>query len=231
MATTETALQEIQQRIDTACLQAGRDTGSVRLIAVSKTFPAAAVEHVAHLGQLAFGENYVQEALDKMSVLKALKLDWHFIGPIQSNKTRQIAEHFSWVHSVDRLKIADRLAAQRPSSMDRLKVLIQVNISGESSKSGCEPEQLSELAHAVHALPELQLCGLMAVPEPSIDLGVQRAHFSRLRILRDQLQDEGLQLPELSMGMSADLEAAVLEGATMVRVGTAIFGHRTLNKE
>lgn len=228
MATTETALQAIQQRIHGACLKAGRATQSVRLIAVSKTFPAAAVKDVARLGQTSFGENYVQEAVDKIAELQDLDLDWHFIGPIQSNKTRQIAEHFSWVHSVDRLRIAERLAAQRPYSMDALKVFIQVNISGEDSKSGCSPAELPALAHAVQALPRMQLVGLMAVPEPVADEALQRTRFASLRQLQQQLQAEGLDLPHLSMGMSADLEAAIQEGATMVRVGTAIFGSRTV---
>lgn len=229
MATTETALQAIQQRIHSACLRAGRATQSVQLIAVSKTFPASAVKELTRLGQTSFGENYVQEAVDKMAELRGLNLDWHFIGPMQSNKTRLVAENFSWVHSVDRLRIAERLAAQRPYSMDALKVFIQVNISGENSKSGCAPAEAAALAHAVQALPRLQLVGLMAVPEPVADQGVQRARFASLRQLQQQLQSEGLALPHLSMGMSADLEAAILEGATMVRVGTAIFGSRTVN--
>lgn len=228
MATTETPLQAIRRRIHEACAEAGRDARSVRLIAVSKTFPAAAVEELARQGQTSFGENYVQEALDKIGLLTGFDLDWHFIGPIQANKTRHIAEHFSWVHSVDRLKVAERLAAQRPFSMDRLKALLQVNISGEDSKSGCSPQDLPALARAVQAMPRLELLGLMAVPEPTEDRALQRARFAELRRLRDELQQQlGQALPELSMGMSADFEAAILEGATMVRVGTALFGQRT----
>lgn len=227
MATTETALQAIQQRIRQACLDAGRAADSVRLIAVSKTFPASAVRQLAAQGQTAFGENYVQEAIAKMADLQDLPLEWHFIGPLQSNKTRAVAEQCAWVHSLDRLRIAQRLAEQRPISMDSLKVLIQVNISGEASKSGCAPELLPELAKAVDALPRLELQGLMAVPEPTTDLAVQRERFARLRQLRDELQPLlGRTLPHLSMGMSADLEAAIAEGATLVRVGTALFGAR-----
>lgn len=231
MATTQTALQAVIQRIEAACLAAGRAPDSVRLIAVSKTFPATAVADVARCGQQAFGENYVQEAIDKMAELSALSLEWHFIGPIQSNKTRPIAEHFGWVHSVDRLRIAERLSAQRPSSMAPLCTLLQVNISGESSKAGCQPDELPALARAASQLPGLRLCGLMAVPEPTDDEALQRRRFATLRQLRDGLQADGLHLPELSMGMSADLEAAIAEGATLVRVGTALFGARQYHKE
>ncbi|HEX4937917.1 MAG TPA: YggS family pyridoxal phosphate-dependent enzyme [Candidatus Kapabacteria bacterium] len=228
MATTETALQAIQQRIRLACEAAGRTAQSVRLIAVSKTFPAADVRALAAAGQRAFGENYVQEAIAKMAELHDLALEWHFIGPLQSNKTRAIAEQCNWVHSLDRLRIAQRLSDQRPLSMDSLRVLLQVNISGEASKSGCTPEELPALAAAVAQLPRLQLLGLMTVPEPTPDVAVQRARFARLRQLRDSLQQQlGLALPELSMGMSADLEAAIGEGATLVRVGTALFGARS----
>lgn len=228
MATTETALQAIQQRIRLACEAAGRTAESVRLIAVSKTFPAADVRALAAAGQRAFGENYVQEAIAKMAELHDLALEWHFIGPLQSNKTRAIAEQCNWVHSLDRLRIAQRLSDQRPLSMDSLKVLLQVNISGEASKSGCTPEELPALAAAVAQLPRLQLLGLMTVPEPTPDVALQRARFARLRQLRDSLQQQlGLALPELSMGMSADLEAAIGEGATLVRVGTALFGARS----
>lgn len=228
MATTETALQAIQQRIRLACEAAGRTAESVRLIAVSKTFPAADVRALAAAGQRAFGENYVQEAIAKMAELHDLALEWHFIGPLQSNKTRAIAEQCNWVHSLDRLRIAQRLSDQRPLSMDSLRVLLQVNISGEASKSGCTPEELPALAAAVAQLPRLQLLGLMTVPEPTPDVALQRARFARLRQLRDSLQQQlGLALPELSMGMSADLEAAIGEGATLVRVGTALFGARS----
>ena len=226
MATTQTALQVIHERLLAASLQAGRNLSEIKLIAVSKTFPAEAVEAVAALGQHAFGENYVQEAVDKIERLKNLHLDWHFIGPIQSNKTRPIAENFDWVHTIERLKIAQRLSEQRPAYLPPLKVLLQVNVSGEASKSGCTPQDLPALAQAVQQLPHLQLLGLMAIPEPSDDLQVQRAQFAVLRQCQETLAQQGIHLPELSMGMSADLEAAILEGATMVRVGTAIFGHR-----
>ena len=198
----------------------------MQLLAVSKTWPAACVREAAAAGQRAFGENYAQEALDKAAQLVGLGLEWHFIGPLQSNKTRLVAENFAWAHSVDRLKIAERLAVQRPPDLGRLQVCIQVNVSGEASKSGCTPDQAGALAHAAAALPNLRLRGLMAIPEPSDDIGLQRRRFALLRLLRDRLNAEGLTLDTLSMGMSHDLEAAIMEGATLVRVGTAIFGER-----
>ena len=198
----------------------------MQLLAVSKTWPAACVREAAASGQRAFGENYAQEALDKAAQLVGLGLEWHFIGPLQSNKTRLVAENFAWAHSVDRLKIAERLAVQRPPDLGRLQVCIQVNVSGEASKSGCTPDQAGALAHAAAALPNLRLRGLMAIPEPSDDIGLQRRRFALLRLLRDRLNAEGLTLDTLSMGMSHDLEAAIMEGATLVRVGTAIFGER-----
>jgi pyridoxal phosphate enzyme (YggS family) len=201
---------------------------SVTLLAVSKTQPAAAVLEAHQAGQRAFGENYVQEALDKIAALAELRntLEWHLIGPLQSNKTRVVAEAFDWVHSVDRLKIAQRLAEQRPAELPPLNVCLQVNVSGEASKSGIDPAELPALAHAVAALPRLRLRGLMSIPEPADALEAQRQPHRQLRALFDQLNAAGLALDTLSMGMSADLEAAVLEGATMVRIGTAIFGAR-----
>ncbi len=198
----------------------------MQLLAVSKTWPAACVREAAAAGQRAFGENYAQEALDKAAELVGLGLEWHFIGPLQSNKTRLVAENFAWAHSVDRLKIAERLAAQRPPGLAPLQVCIQVNVSGEASKSGCAPDQAAALAHAVAALPNLRLRGLMAIPEPSDDVGLQRRRFALLRQVLERLNSEGLTLDTLSMGMSHDLEAAIMEGATLVRVGTAIFGER-----
>ena len=219
-------LQAVRARIAAACVAAGRSVGSVQLLAVSKTWPAACLRAAAAAGQHAFGENYAQEAIDKATELAALGLEWHFIGPLQSNKTRLVAENFAWVHSVDRLNIAERLAAQRPPALAPLQVCIQVNVSGETSKSGCAPDQAASLAHAAAALPNLCLRGLMAIPEPSDDVSLQRRRFALLRQLRDRINTEGLLLDTLSMGMSHDLEAAIMEGATLVRVGTAIFGER-----
>jgi hypothetical protein len=197
------------------------------LLAVSTTWPAASVREAVVAGQRAFGENYVQEAVDKIAELTELNaepgLEWHFIGPLQSNKTRGVAENFAWVHSVDRLKIAERLSAQRPPDRAPLQICLQVNVSGEASKSGCSPADLPVLANAVATLPQLRLRGLMAIPEPCDDPVRQREQFAVLRRLRDSL---GLDLDTLSMGMSHDLEAAIMEGATIVRVGTAIFGQR-----
>jgi pyridoxal phosphate enzyme (YggS family) len=198
----------------------------VSLLAVSKAFDAAAVRELAVCGQREFGENYVQEALDKQAQLADLPLLWHFIGPIQSNKTRAIAEHFSWVHSVDRLKIAERLSAQRPAGLPPLQVCIEVNVSGESSKRGVAVAELPELAAAVAALPRLQLRGLMAIPAPAAEREAQRAAFRQVHQVFDDLVARGHPVDTLSMGMSADLEAAILEGATIVRVGTALFGER-----
>lgn len=199
---------------------------SVRLVAVSKTFASAAVREAAKAGQRDFGENYVTEGVDKIRELRALDLTWHYIGPIQSNKTRLIAEHFDWVHSIDREKIAARLSQARGPEQTELQVCIQVNVSGEGSKSGVPPESLRTLAKQVSRLPRLKLRGLMAIPEPTSDESLQRSRFAQLRALRDDLSGEGLVLDTLSMGMSADMDAAIAEGATMVRVGTAIFGER-----
>jgi len=226
MATIQSNLQAVNARIAAACAAAGRDRASVQLVAVSKTWTAAAVQEAAAAGQVEFGENYLQEALDKIAALSALHLRWHFIGPLQSNKTRPVAEHFDWVHSVDREKIAERLSAQRPESLAALNVCIQVNISGEASKSGVAPEALAPLARQVARMPRLRLRGLMSVPEPTADEALSRRRFASLRGLLDELKRDGLVVDTLSMGMTADLEAAILEGATMVRVGTAIFGER-----
>lgn len=218
-------LAQLWQRIHTAEASAGRAVGSVQLLAVSKTFPIEAVDAVAACGQKAFGENYAQEGVDKASARP--ELEWHFIGPIQSNKTRGIAEHFSWVHSIDRLKIAERLSAQRPLNMPPLQVCVQVNVSGEASKSGCNPEDALALCTAVAQLPNLQLRGLMAIPEATEDTATQHQQFSKLRALQIQLNQQGIALDTLSMGMSDDLETAISEGSTLVRVGSAIFGQRT----
>lgn len=221
-------LDSVHHRIADAARTAGRDPASVTLLAVSKTFPADAVRAAHAAGQRAFGENYVQESIDKIDTLADLRaeLEWHFIGPLQSNKTRAVAERFDWVHSVDRLKIAQRLAEQRPAHLPPLNVCVQVNISGEASKSGVAPADVAEVARAVAALPSLRLRGLMAIPEPADDADAQRTPHRALRALFDTLRAGGLPLDTLSMGMSADLDAAVLEGATIVRVGTAIFGAR-----
>ncbi len=214
-------------RIARAAEAAGRDAAEVRLLAVSKTWPADSVREAVAAGQRAFGENYVQEGAEKVDALAGLGLEWHFIGPLQSNKTRLVANRFAWVHSIDRLKIAERLSAQRDAHLPPLEVCIQVNVSGEASKSGVAPAELPALAQAVAGLPRLRLRGLMAIPEPTSDVAVQRARFAALRELRDQLNAGGLALDTLSMGMSDDLEAAIAEGSTMVRVGTAIFGSRS----
>jgi len=220
-------LRAVQARLAQAAAEAGRSAAEIGLLAVSKTFGAAAVRDLAACGQREFGENYVQEALEKQAALRDLPLVWHFIGPIQSNKTRAIAEHFSWVHSVDRLKIAERLSAQRPAGLPPLQVCIEVNVSGEASKGGVAPDDLPALTAAVAALPGLQLRGLMAIPAPTSEVAAQRAAFRRVRELFNDLCARGHALDTLSMGMSGDLEAAILEGATIVRVGTALFGERT----
>lgn len=221
-------LDAVLQRIGRAAEAAGRDPRSVTLLAVSKTFPAEDVRAAHAAGQRAFGENYVQEALTKLTALADLRasLEWHFIGPLQSNKTRPVAEAFDWVHSVDRLKIAQRLSEQRPENLPPLNVCLQVNVSGEASKAGVTPAEAAETARAIAALPRLRLRGLMSIPEPGDSVEQQRAPHRQLRELFEHLRAAGLELDTLSMGMSSDLEAAVLEGATMVRVGTAIFGAR-----
>ncbi|HMW23457.1 MAG TPA: YggS family pyridoxal phosphate-dependent enzyme [Burkholderiaceae bacterium] len=229
MTTITNRLQAVRERLTNACTRAGRSAHSVTLLAVSKTQPAEAVRQAHSAGQRAFGENYVQEGLAKIEALADLRseLEWHLIGPLQSNKTRAVAEAFDWVHSIDRLKIAQRLSEQRPAWATPLQVCLQVNISGEDSKSGVAPAEVADLAHAVAALPNLRLRGLMAIPEPNGDEAAQRRPHRALRELLEALQRQGLALDTLSMGMSADLEAAVLEGATLLRVGTAIFGGRS----
>ena len=219
-------LQAVLARIDAAARRFGRDPASISLLAVSKTWPADAVREAAAAGQRAFGENYVQETVEKIDTLGPLALEWHFIGPLQSNKTRPVAEHVDWVHSVERLKIAERLSQQRPAHLPPLNVCLQVNVSGEISKSGCTPEEAPALARQIAALPNLRLRGLMGIPEPLDNFEAQRQPFRQLREIYERLRNEGLVLDTLSMGMSHDIEAAIAEGATMVRVGTAIFGDR-----
>ncbi len=231
MSTIAYNLQAVDASIDAAVKACGRARDEVLLLAVSKTFPADAVLEAIAAGQTAFGENYLQEALDKIAAVSAVlpqrQIAWHFIGPIQSNKTRPIAASFDWVHTVERLKIAERLSEQRPADSAPLNICIQVNISGEASKSGVSPADLPELARRVALLPRLRLRGLMAIPEPEPDAARQRAAFARLRALYQALRADGIALDTLSMGMSADMNAAIAEGATIVRIGTAIFGART----
>jgi pyridoxal phosphate enzyme (YggS family) len=226
MDTIGANLQAVKARIATAARQYRRDPAAIELLAVSKTFGVDAVRAAHAAGQRAFGENYVQEAVDKINALQGLGVVWHFIGPIQSNKTRQIAEHFDWVHSIDRLKIAERLSAARPAGLAPLQVCIQVNIGDETSKSGVAPVEALALAREVAALPRLALRGMMTIPPAREDAREQRSYFAQLRALRDEFATAGLALDTLSMGMSADLEAAIAEGATLVRIGTAIFGAR-----
>jgi pyridoxal phosphate enzyme (YggS family) len=227
-------LDQVRQAIAAAARDAARPQESVLLIAVSKTFGPDAIIAAADAGQRAFGENYLQEALDKMTAVRStrpdLMLEWHFIGPIQSNKTRPIAENFDWVHAVDREKIAQRLSDQRPAHLLPLQICLQVNVSGEESKSGVSPDELLPLARAVSAMSHLQLRGLMAIPEPTEDPERQRGPFVLLRQLAQQLREAGIETDTLSMGMSADMGAAIAEGATMVRIGTAIFGQRDYAK-
>ncbi len=235
MNTIASRLASVEQRIAAACAAHGRAPGTVALLAVSKTFDADAVCEAVQAGQRAFGENYIQEGVDKIAeVARRLApqgvarnaLQWHCIGPIQSNKTRLVAEHFDWVHSIDRLKIAQRLSEQRPDTRPPLQVCLQVNIDGGANKSGVAPEQVAELAQQVQALPRLRLRGLMTIPEPGDDYAAQLAVHQQAHALWQQLRAQGLALDTLSMGMSADLEAAIAAGSTMVRVGSAIFGAR-----
>jgi pyridoxal phosphate enzyme (YggS family) len=221
-------LQAVKRRIAKAAAQCGRNPDDIGLIAVSKTFGAEAVATAYAQGQRAFGESYVQEAVEKIPLFSHLELEWHFIGPIQSNKTRAIALNFTWVHSVDRLKIAERLSSARPASLPPLQICLQVNIGNESTKNGVAPAETLTLARAVAALPNLRLRGLMAIPPATQDTALQRHYFSQLRLLKDELTASGIALATLSMGMSDDLEAAITEGATLVRIGTAIFGPRPL---
>ena len=223
MSTIADNIGLVSQRIRAAADAVQRDANSIHLLAVSKTKPAQAVREAYAAGMCDFGENYLQEALGKQAELTDLPLSWHFIGPIQSNKTRAIAENFAWVHSVDRLKIAQRLSEQRPADLAPLNICIQVNVSGEASKSGCTPADLPALANAISALPRLKLRGLMAIPEPTEDRAAQDAAFATVRELQASLN---LPLDTLSMGMSHDLESAIAQGATWVRIGTALFGAR-----
>lgn len=226
MTTIQTRLYAVRDRITAACAQLGRPADAVTLLAVSKTFGADAVAAAHTAGQRAFGENYIQEAVEKIVQLRHLPLQWHCIGPVQSNKTRLVAAHFDWVQTIERLRIAQRLSDQRPAHLAPLQVCIQVNVDGGSTKSGVAPQEASELARAVAALPRLRLRGLMCIPEPAADFEAACAVFKRARALFDALNEEGLGLDTLSMGMSADLEAAVASGSTLVRVGSAIFGQR-----
>jgi len=224
MNTLKTRLQNIQQQIQAARQKYQRQ--KVELLAVSKRHPASAIRELHSLGQHHFGESYLQEALTKITQLSDLRCHWHFIGPIQSNKTQQIAQQFDWVHSVDRVKIAQRLNQQRLADQPPLQICLQVNISAENSKSGCTPEQLPELLAAVSELPNLQLRGLMAIPAPQATFDKQRAELGKLAQIQQQCLQQGYPLDTLSMGMSNDLEAAIAEGATVVRIGTALFGQR-----
>jgi pyridoxal phosphate enzyme (YggS family) len=219
-------LRQVRRRLEQACVQAGREPGAVQLMAVSKTFGADAVRQAHAAGQTAFGENYIQEAVDKITALVDLPLQWHCIGPIQRNKTRLVAQHFDWVHTIDRLKIAQRLSEQRPADKSPLQLCIQVNVDGGTTKSGVAPDEALALAQQIVLLPRVQLRGLMCIPEPAPDFVAACAVFKRARALFDALIAAGVPLDTLSMGMSADLEAAIHEGSTMVRVGTAIFGGR-----
>lgn len=225
MSTIADRLAQVQQRISQAAATAARDPNSIRLLAVSKTRPVADLEAALAAGQTAFGESYLQEALPKIAAIGE-RAEWHFIGPIQSNKTGLIASHFAWVHSVDRLKIAQRLSEQRPAGLPPLNICLQVNTSAEITKKGVSPDQIPNLAEAVGHLPHLRLRGLMTIPAPVTDPAQQRRPFAQLRGLLEQLNATGLALDTLSMGMSNDLEAAIAEGATVVRIGTAIFGPR-----
>lgn len=226
MTTIRDNLQIIGAKINQFCQKYDRDPSEVQLLAVSKKHPASAIQEAYAAGQTVFGENYAQELLDKAAALADLAIEWHFIGPMQSNKTRKIAAVASWVHTIDRLKIAQRLNDQRPSELDPLAVCIQVNISGELSKSGVMPDEVEPLAEAIHQLPNLSLRGLMVIPAPEPDFDKQRAIFRQAALLKNQLNQTGLKLDTLSMGMSNDMEAAIAEGATIVRIGTAIFGAR-----
>jgi pyridoxal phosphate enzyme (YggS family) len=230
MSTIAANLQAVEATIAAAAEAANRPVSSVQLLAVSKTFPMEAVLEAMAAGQRAFGENYLQEGVEKIAAVARaqpeIALEWHFIGPIQSNKTRPIATNFAWVHTVERLKIAQRLSEQRPPELGPLNICLQVNISAEATKSGATAAELPELARQVAALPNLKLRGLMAIPEPQTDPALQRAAFARLRELADRLRADGLDIDTLSMGMSGDMASAILEGATIVRVGSAIFGSR-----
>ncbi|MBP8277726.1 MAG: YggS family pyridoxal phosphate-dependent enzyme [Propionivibrio sp.] len=226
MTTISANLQAVLARIGEAARRCGRQPEEISLLAVSKTWPGSYVQEAARAGQKAFGENYVQEGVDKVRETALPDLEWHFIGPLQSNKTRLVAEAFQWVHSVDRLKIAERLSQQRPAHLPPLQICLQVNISNEDSKSGVPEEDVASLAQQIAYLPRLKLRGLMTIPAPAPEFAQQRAPFRRLRELYEQLNRNGFALDTLSMGMSNDIEAAIAEGSTLVRVGTAIFGER-----
>ncbi|MFC5458538.1 YggS family pyridoxal phosphate-dependent enzyme [Massilia niabensis] len=230
MSTIAANLQAVEATITAAAAASARPRSTIQLLAVSKTFPAEAVLEAMAVGQRAFGENYLQEGVEKIADVALAQpstpVEWHFIGPIQSNKTRPIATSFAWVHTVERLKIAQRLSEQRPPEMGPLNICLQVNVSGEATKSGARPDELRELARQVAQLPNLRLRGLMAIPEPQTDPALQRAAFAKLRQMAEDLRDDGLPIDTLSMGMSGDMEAAIAEGATIVRVGSAIFGNR-----
>jgi PLP dependent protein len=227
MTTIADNLQSVRERIAAACAAAQRPVNEVTLLAVSKTFGPDAVREAHACGQMAFGENYIQEAVEKIELLRELPLEWHCVGPIQSNKTRLVAAHFAWAHTVDRFKIAQRLSEQRPESVPPLQVCLQVNIDGGTTKSGVAPQEVLALAREIAALPRLRLRGLMTIPEPAADFAAQKAIHLRTRALFDELRGEGLAIDTLSTGMTADLEAAIAAGSTMVRIGTAIFGGRT----
>ncbi len=227
MSPIQTRLAALQQRINAAMQQYARPAGSVQLLAVSKTRPAEEIREAFSAGQNRFGESYLQEAIDKIEQLKDIDIEWHFIGRVQSNKTKLIAENFHWVHSVDTLKQAQRLNEQRPTTLPPLNICLQINIDAEASKGGISLQQSTELIQEIQQLPRLQLCGLMTLPAPATELEEQRRPFRILRELRDQIATPELPLETLSMGMSADLEAAIAEGATIIRVGTAIFGPRS----
>ena len=226
MTTLTQAIDITKQRISDAALVNGRDPDAIKLIAVSKSRPASDIRHAFEHGLRCFGESYLQEAIDKIKALEDCAIEWHFIGPIQSNKTRQIASHFDWVHSIDRIKIARRLSEQRPPSLPPLNVCLQINISGEASKSGLTLEDLLPVARAVAVLPRLRLRGVMAIPAPSSDPQQQLKYFAAVATAQQHLIDQGLDLDTLSMGMSDDLEAAIKAGATQIRIGSAIFGER-----
>ena len=219
-------LQSVRERIARACADAQRDVNEVTLLAVSKTFGPDAVREAWDAGQRAFGENYIQEGVEKIELLRGRGIEWHCIGPIQSNKTRLVAANFDWAHTVDRLKIAQRLSEQRPEELPPLNVCVQVNIDGGANKSGVQPDQVLELAREIAKLPRLKLRGLMTIPEPAETFAEQKAVHMKARALFDELRASGLQIDTLSMGMTGDLEAAIAAGSTMVRVGTAIFGGR-----
>jgi|SRR5690554_3615424 pyridoxal phosphate enzyme (YggS family) len=227
MTSISERLQAVRTGIDAAAVRVGRNPQDIHLLAVSKAHPAAAIREAFAAGQRRFGENYLQEAQSKQASLGDLDIEWHFIGPIQSNKTQPIAQNFDWVHSVDRLKIAQRLNNARPEDLPPLQICLQVNVSNELTKSGISIEETPELAHAISTLPHLVLRGLMAIPAPTNDANLQREQFSRIRKLFESLQQQGLKLDTLSIGMSDDYPAAISEGSTMVRIGSAIFGPRT----